>query len=111
MILKGNKLFVMKKWVDLTQQKAVTFANPARNAASTPVARKSVLELSDGSASTLARFLPPHLRLIALADIPSWIAEPDRRRNEQGFASETSQLLAAPLSASFLPDNPLRRAA
>jgi rSAM/selenodomain-associated transferase 2 len=28
MILKGNKLFVMKKWVDLTQQKAVTFAKP-----------------------------------------------------------------------------------
>jgi hypothetical protein len=69
MILKGNKLFVMKKSAGWTEQKAVAVAIPARYAASIPVARKRVAELSDGSVSTLARFLAPHLRLSARADI------------------------------------------
>src|ERR1017187_9702139 len=53
--------------------------------------------------------LLPHLQVIALADIPGRLVEPDRRRNEQGLASETSQLPATPLSSSFLPPNPLRQ--
>jgi hypothetical protein len=45
MILKGNKLFVMRKSMGSARQKTLTFADPVRNATSAPVARKSLVKL------------------------------------------------------------------
>jgi hypothetical protein len=111
MILKNNEGFVMRKRVDWTQQKTVTLANPVSNPASAPVARKSLVKLSGDSGSPLARLLPPHLWLVAPADIPGQLVEPDRHREEQGFVCETGQRPRASFSLfSFLPHNPLREA-
>jgi hypothetical protein len=96
--------------VDWMQQKTVTLANPVRNAASAPVARKSRVKLRDGSGSWLAHFLPPQSRLVAPAEIPGQLVEPHRHRDEQGLASETGQPPRASFSSGFLPHNPLREA-
>ena len=97
--------------VQRTQQKTVTLANPVSNPASAPVAGNSLVKLSGGSGSPLARLLPPHLWLVAPANIPSQPVEPDRHREEQEFACETSQRLRAAFSFfSFLPHDPLREA-
>ena len=101
----------MRKRVDWTQQKTVTLADPVSNPASAPVARKSLVKLSGDSGSPLARLLPPPLCLVAAADIPSQLIEPDRHREEQEFACETGQRLRTPFSFfSFLPHDPLREA-
>ena len=68
MILKGNKLFVMKKSAGLDP--AESSGSRRSGAASITGSRKRVAKLSDRSVSTLARFfLAPHLRLIAMANI------------------------------------------
>ena len=111
MILKGNEGFVMRKRVDWTQQKTVTFANPVSNPASAPIAGESLVYLSGGSGSPLARLLPPHLWLVAPANISGELVEPDRDREEQEFACETGQRARASFYFfSFLPHDPLREA-
>jgi hypothetical protein len=111
MILKGNEGFVMRKRVYWTQQKTVTLANPVSHPASAPIAGKSFVKWSGGSGSPLARLLPPHLWLVAPADISGQLVEPDRHREEQEFACETGQRPRASFSFfSFLPHDPLREA-
>ena len=91
--------------------KDMTLASPSSNPASAPVARKSLVKLSDDSGSPLARLLPLHLWLAAPADIAGQLVEPDRHREQQEFACETGQRPRAPFSFfKFLPHDPIREA-
>ena len=97
--------------MDWTQQKTMTLANPVSNPASAPIAGKSPVKLSGGSGSPLACLLPPHLWLVAPADIPGQLVEPDRHREELEFACETGQRPRGSFSFfRFLPHDPLREA-